>query len=172
MAALSPCINLIVAKSIYLAPESWERYLEANLSGHLINRVLSERSYCKMPFLSLLVTLSGLLLIAVIALILSRRSEYSNAYAWINIKRSGNQKALQFNFLAFNHMPSSLRDISDDKKGSILPSIPTDAPRCEQMVVDRRRERTERSAGFCPKCGKPIQQFDQFCPGCGEKIVR
>lgn len=40
----------------------------------------------------------------------------------------------------------------------------------EAMIVDRRMERAERSAGFCVKCGKPLQRSDQFCPNCGMKL--
>lgn len=125
-----------------------------------------------MPFLALLVTLSGLSLVAVIALVFSKRSEYSNASVWIHTKKASIQKSPQLTLMTFTHVASSFGDISEDKKGTIHPAIPTEDPSIEQMVVNRRRERTERSAGFCPKCGKPIQQFDQFCPGCGEKIVR
>lgn len=38
----------------------------------------------------------------------------------------------------------------------------------EQMIHSRRMERSEQTAGFCPKCGKPVQKSDQFCPTCGE----
>lgn len=40
----------------------------------------------------------------------------------------------------------------------------------EEMISERRMERKERSAGFCSKCGRPVQQSDVYCPGCGEKI--
>lgn len=40
----------------------------------------------------------------------------------------------------------------------------------EQMIANRRRERSEKSAGFCPSCGGPLQKSDQFCPKCGTKI--
>jgi rubrerythrin len=39
----------------------------------------------------------------------------------------------------------------------------------EVMIHDRRMERVERSAGFCVKCGKPLQRSDQFCPHCGSR---
>lgn len=39
----------------------------------------------------------------------------------------------------------------------------------EERIHDRRMERVERSAGFCVKCGKPLQRSDQFCPHCGSK---
>ena len=40
----------------------------------------------------------------------------------------------------------------------------------EHMITDRRMERSERSAGFCVKCGGPVQRSDQFCPICGMKL--
>ena len=39
----------------------------------------------------------------------------------------------------------------------------------EEMIQDRRMERHERSAGFCSKCGQPLQRSDQFCPNCGSR---
>lgn len=41
----------------------------------------------------------------------------------------------------------------------------------EQLIAARRRERQEKSAGFCPKCGKPIQESDRFCSRCGTTIT-
>jgi rRNA maturation endonuclease Nob1 len=40
----------------------------------------------------------------------------------------------------------------------------------EHMITDRRLERVERSAGFCVKCGRPLQRSDLFCPNCGMKL--
>jgi rRNA maturation endonuclease Nob1 len=40
----------------------------------------------------------------------------------------------------------------------------------ESMITDRRMERVERSAGFCVKCGTPLQRSDAFCPKCGLKL--
>jgi hypothetical protein len=39
----------------------------------------------------------------------------------------------------------------------------------EVMLATRRRTRQEKSTGFCPKCGGPLQQSDRFCPKCGAK---
>jgi len=39
----------------------------------------------------------------------------------------------------------------------------------EEMIQDRRMERVERSAGFCVKCGSPLQRSDLFCSSCGSK---
>jgi hypothetical protein len=40
----------------------------------------------------------------------------------------------------------------------------------ESMIASRRKIRKEKSAGFCPKCGKPILVSDRFCPSCGKAI--
>lgn len=40
----------------------------------------------------------------------------------------------------------------------------------ERLIASRRREHPEKAAGFCSKCGKPIQKSDQFCPKCGAKV--
>ncbi len=40
----------------------------------------------------------------------------------------------------------------------------------ESMLSARRRERKTKSAGFCPRCGKPVQAADQFCPSCGKAL--
>ena len=40
----------------------------------------------------------------------------------------------------------------------------------EDQIALRRRTREEKSAGFCPKCGRPLQKSDQFCPKCGTAL--
>lgn len=40
----------------------------------------------------------------------------------------------------------------------------------ESMIASRRKAHKEKSAGFCPKCGKPIMVSDRFCPSCGKAI--
>jgi NADH pyrophosphatase NudC (nudix superfamily) len=40
----------------------------------------------------------------------------------------------------------------------------------EAMVSARRRSRTKKSAGFCPRCGKPVMVTDRFCPACGKSL--
>lgn len=37
----------------------------------------------------------------------------------------------------------------------------------EILLANRRRSKQGKSAGFCPKCGVPLQKSDQFCPKCG-----
>jgi len=40
----------------------------------------------------------------------------------------------------------------------------------EKLVEARRLNRPEKAAGFCPRCGKPVQKSDKFCSRCGEVI--
>lgn len=40
----------------------------------------------------------------------------------------------------------------------------------ESMIAARRKNRKEKSSGFCPKCGKPIMVSDRFCPSCGKSL--
>ena len=48
--------------------------------------------------------------------------------------------------------------------------IPLDDEELENLIANRRRERKEKSGGFCPQCGNSVQVSDRFCPKCGEKI--
>lgn len=50
-------------------------------------------------------------------------------------------------------------------------SVPTEDDEVEAMLANRRRERHEKSAGFCPRCGKPVQKSDRFCPKCGATLI-
>jgi NADH pyrophosphatase NudC (nudix superfamily) len=40
----------------------------------------------------------------------------------------------------------------------------------ESMLAARRKARKTKSAGFCPRCGKPILVTDQFCSHCGKSL--
>jgi hypothetical protein len=40
----------------------------------------------------------------------------------------------------------------------------------ESMIALRRKQHTSKSAGFCPKCGKPVLVSDKFCPSCGKSL--
>ena len=40
----------------------------------------------------------------------------------------------------------------------------------ESMISTRRKSRKDRSAGFCPKCGKAVMVTDRFCPSCGKSL--
>jgi rubrerythrin len=40
----------------------------------------------------------------------------------------------------------------------------------ESMISARRKQHKSKSAGFCPKCGKPVLVSDKFCPSCGKAL--
>ena len=40
----------------------------------------------------------------------------------------------------------------------------------EAMIASRRKQHKSKSAGFCPKCGKPVLVTDRFCPSCGKSL--
>jgi hypothetical protein len=40
----------------------------------------------------------------------------------------------------------------------------------ESMLAARRKTRKTQSAGFCPRCGKPVMTTDLFCPNCGKAL--
>jgi hypothetical protein len=40
----------------------------------------------------------------------------------------------------------------------------------EDLVAKRRTARRDRTAGFCPKCGRAVLQSDLFCPTCGTAL--
>jgi hypothetical protein len=41
----------------------------------------------------------------------------------------------------------------------------------EAMIASRRKARKNKSAGFCPRCGKPVMVTDRFCPSCGKSLA-
>ncbi len=40
----------------------------------------------------------------------------------------------------------------------------------EDLIARRKRQRGESSAGFCPRCGRPVQKSDKFCSKCGADL--
>jgi hypothetical protein len=40
----------------------------------------------------------------------------------------------------------------------------------DDLIYKRRAARQQKMAGFCPGCGKPVFQSDQFCSACGHII--
>ena len=50
------------------------------------------------------------------------------------------------------------------------PAFADDDDDLESMIAARRKQHKSRSAGFCPKCGKPVLVSDKFCPSCGKAL--
>lgn len=40
----------------------------------------------------------------------------------------------------------------------------------EDVIAARKRQREEKTAGFCPRCGRPVQKSDKFCSRCGATL--
>ena len=40
----------------------------------------------------------------------------------------------------------------------------------EALIAARRRQRSDKSAGFCPQCGNVVTQSDRFCSKCGTAL--
>jgi hypothetical protein len=53
---------------------------------------------------------------------------------------------------------------------SARPSDELRDDKIESMLAARRSTRQVKSAGFCPRCGKPVLVSDQFCPNCGKGL--
>jgi len=53
---------------------------------------------------------------------------------------------------------------------STAPSLDVSDDDLESMIVARRKAHKSKSAGFCPKCGKPVLVTDKFCPSCGKSL--
>lgn len=58
---------------------------------------------------------------------------------------------------------------SSFRAGSSHMAVPDDE--LEVLLANRRRSRQDKAAGFCPKCGGPLQKSDRFCPKCGAKTL-
>lgn len=50
------------------------------------------------------------------------------------------------------------------------PAIPIEDDDLEALIAKRRKSHKHKSAGFCPRCGKPILTSDRFCPSCGKAV--
>jgi hypothetical protein len=62
------------------------------------------------------------------------------------------------------------RAIAARRADASLAKIEVSDDDLESMISSRRRGRTNKSAGFCPKCGKPVMVTDRFCPSCGKSL--
>jgi hypothetical protein len=65
----------------------------------------------------------------------------------------------------------TLRAAPGSNGGGSKPTLAHPDDELEVIIANRRRERSEKAAGFCPQCGKPVQKSDRFCPKCGATIT-
>lgn len=62
------------------------------------------------------------------------------------------------------------RAIAARRADAALAKVEVSDEDLEAMISSRRKNRTRKSAGFCPKCGKPVMVTDRFCPSCGKSL--
>ncbi|MBN2147657.1 MAG: zinc-ribbon domain-containing protein [Anaerolineales bacterium] len=58
-----------------------------------------------------------------------------------------------------------------DNSPPMVNSAPASEDTLEAMIAMRRRKRQGKTGGFCPKCGRPVQQGDRFCHNCGTPLA-
>ncbi|HEX7542450.1 MAG TPA: zinc-ribbon domain-containing protein [Anaerolineales bacterium] len=69
--------------------------------------------------------------------------------------------------------PSTARQASGKVQvpsSAAKPAAPLSDDDLEDLLAKRRNSRKDKTAGFCPKCGKPVLQSDVFCPSCGSTL--
>jgi hypothetical protein len=62
------------------------------------------------------------------------------------------------------------RAIAARRADAPLASVEIADDELEAMISARRKGRRDKSAGFCPRCGKPVMVSDRFCPSCGKSL--
>lgn len=62
------------------------------------------------------------------------------------------------------------RAIAARRADASLASVEIADDELEAVISARRRGRKDKSAGFCPRCGKPVMVSDRFCPSCGKSL--
>lgn len=77
--------------------------------------------------------------------------------------------ALREQQLVANTPAHPSRQPTQTRRPTLVEASPDDE--LEALIANRRRERAEKAAGFCPQCGKPIQQSDRFCSKCGTPLL-
>lgn len=71
----------------------------------------------------------------------------------------------------YENAPVNAAPLSVASNGSLRAAVAAPDDDLEVLIASRRRERSEKAAGFCPQCGRAVQKSDRFCPKCGETLV-
>jgi rubrerythrin len=66
--------------------------------------------------------------------------------------------------------PRKARKEPAAKKTDRAAAVSVDDETLEDLLARRRAALGEKTAGFCPGCGKPVLKSDKFCPACGQAI--
>lgn len=73
--------------------------------------------------------------------------------------------------IAMRRAETGTASIAEAAQARSAPAAVAQDDDLEAMIAARRRVRQEKSAGFCPQCGGPVQKSDRFCPKCGTQLA-
>jgi ribosomal protein S27AE len=99
----------------------------------------------------------------------SQRAELLNKGAEILRKLDG----LQSNPAADSNAEARLENAVAARRADAAVAVKTAVTDddIESMLASRRKQRKDKSAGFCPRCGNPVLVSDRFCPSCGKSLT-
>ena len=58
-----------------------------------------------------------------------------------------------------------------DENDSVESKILLSDDELDALIAERKREKQNKSAGFCPQCGAPVEESDVFCSLCGARLI-
>lgn len=76
----------------------------------------------------------------------------------------------QIDALTSSTSPKSTAETGNPSAESVSTPGALTEDELEDMLAKRRAIRKEKTAGFCPRCGKPVLLSDTFCPTCGHAL--
>ena len=83
-----------------------------------------------------------------------------------DLLRRGTDVLKQLDILA----PARAARAEQESRAAEAPADALSDDEIESMLAARRKAHKTKSAGFCPRCGKPILVTDQFCSHCGKAL--
>src|SRR5688572_25345930 len=68
------------------------------------------------------------------------------------------------------NVETRIEQAAEKKRADSSSTSEIDDQEIEIMIKSRRKQMKNKSAGFCPTCGKPVFVTDKFCPSCGKAL--
>jgi hypothetical protein len=73
---------------------------------------------------------------------------------------------------AFLPVPAKIKgEETPNHEPSFQPTVLLSDEDIEELIAKHRTNLAGKSAGFCPKCGKPVLKTDKYCPSCGIPLI-
>jgi len=82
----------------------------------------------------------------------------------VSINTRQDEQDVETEILGTDRVPSSI-----DTASTVKPIVNFPDDEFEVLLAKRRRDRWQKSIGFCPSCGDPVRKLDRYCPKCGAK---